>query len=131
LDKEHESIQQSKTEFEKTYEIAKEIENEDVKNQANSLLNLMAKRYAAYEELYTAYSSSISLDKELYNMFQNKDLTLEQLESQIDKINKGYEQVISLNETFNKLTSDYNNQKKLFYENSGLEVVIEEGAPGK
>jgi hypothetical protein len=131
LDKEYESILQSKAEFDQTFEIVKEIENEELKNEANALLELMSERYSVYEELYTAYSSAINLDKELYTMFQNKDLTLEQLEQQIEKINKSYEQVISLNETFNTLTNDYNNQKKLFYESSGLEVSMDEETPNK
>jgi prefoldin subunit 5 len=125
LDSEYESIKQSKNEFDKTTEIIETIESEETRILADDLKSLMNERYLSYEELYTAYSTSITLDQELYSMFQKEDLTLEELEVQIDQINKSYEQVISLNNTFNKLTTDYNNKKKLFYEAAGIDVTYE------
>ncbi|MFZ3588116.1 YkyA family protein [Bacillus sp. DJP31] len=123
LEKEYESIKQSKIEFDKTAEIVEQIDAEQPKLLANEVVGLMNERFLAYEELYKAYSSSITLDEELYKMFQREDLKLEELESQIEKINKSYEQVITLNETFNKLTTEYNNQKRTFYEAAGIAVT--------
>jgi prefoldin subunit 5 len=125
LDQEYESIKQSKNEFDKITELIDTIESEESRDLADALMSLMTERYLSYEKLYTAYSTSITLDQELYSMFQKEDLTLEELEAQIDLINKSYEQVISLNDTFNKLTTDYNDTKKSFYEAAGIEVTYE------
>jgi predicted patatin/cPLA2 family phospholipase len=129
LEKENESIQLSKAEFEKSTEIVNEINDEELKNEATALLKLMTDRYTAYNKLYDAYSISLAHDKELYIMFQSEDLTLEQLELQIESINRSYEEVISLNETFNSLTSEYNEKKKEFYQKAGLEVSVKEETP--
>jgi DNA repair exonuclease SbcCD ATPase subunit len=125
LDQEYESIKQSKAEFDKINEIVTQIEDEELKSESDALIQTMEERYQAYEELYAAYSTSISLDKELYEMFQVEDLTMEALEGKINEINKSYEQVIQLNESFNTITTNYNNQKKSFYETAGLEVTYE------
>ncbi|WP_456275659.1 YkyA family protein [Bacillus sp. AK128] len=125
LDLEYDSIKQSKTEFDKITDLVTGIESEDLKSAAESLIQTMEKRYQTYEELYAAYTASITLDKELYAMFQQEDMTLEALEAKITEINNSYEQVIQLNESFNTVTTDYNEQKKAFYETSGLEVTYE------
>ncbi|MBM7659536.1 DNA repair exonuclease SbcCD ATPase subunit [Bacillus mesophilus] len=125
LDQEYESIKQSKSEFDKINDLVTQIEDEELKGESDELIQTMEERYQAYEELYTAYSTSIALDKELYEMFQMEDLTLEALEEKINEINKSYEQVIQLNESFNTITKNYNNQKKSFYEAAGLEVTYE------
>jgi hypothetical protein len=125
LDQEFESIKQSKAEFDKINEIVTQIESEELKGEAEELIQKMEERYKTYEELYTAYTASISLDKELYELFQQDDLKLEVLEGKINEINKSYEQVIQLNESFNSITSNYNNQKKSFYETAELEVTYE------
>lgn len=59
-------------------------------------------------------------------MFQNEELTLEELEQQINLINETYEKVVAANESFNKLTDQYNNAKVSFYKKAGLEVVFKE-----
>lgn len=125
LENEYESLKQSKAEFDKTAELISKIESAESKKQAEVLVTIMTERYHAYENLYSAYSNSITLDKELYSMLQREDLTFEELEAQIQKINKSYEQVITLNEEFNRLTTDYNNKKKAFYEIAGIEVTYD------
>jgi chromosome segregation ATPase len=125
LQQERESINLSRIEFKKTVDIISLIEDEKVKEMANQLTELMNNRYNSYEELYEAYSASITLDKELYQLFQKEDLTLDELEQQVEKINKSYEQVITLNETFNQYTTEYNTIKKDFYNSAGIEVSYE------
>ncbi len=122
LEKEYESLKQSKVEFDKIYDLVEQIETEQTKVLSKKIVELMNSRYQAYDELYSVYSTSIKLDQELYKMFQREDLKLEELEEHIDKINQSYEDVIAVNTKFNNLTEEYNEKKKLFYEAAGIAV---------
>ncbi|MEY8738590.1 YkyA family protein [Bacillales bacterium AN1005] len=64
-------------------------------------------------------------DNELYEMFKNKDVKIDALEEQIQKINEVYQKVLDNNEEFNKLTKQYNDLKIDFYEKAGVEVKVE------
>ncbi|WP_175638824.1 YkyA family protein [Metabacillus schmidteae] len=122
LQKEHESIVASKEKFE---EITTEIENitdEPIQEAANQLKTTMEDRYKSYETLFENYETSLSLDKELYTMLQKKDLTIEEFETHLTKINAAYKTVIEQNEEFNKLTEQYNKQKMDFYKKAELNV---------
>lgn len=123
---EHESIKASKEEFKKIDSFITEIKEDSLKEEANGLVSLMNERYESYEELYSSYIEAIEHDKKLYEMFQNEELTLEELEQQINLINETYEKVVAANEEFNKLTDQYNNAKVSLYKNAGLEVVFKE-----
>ncbi|WP_246944065.1 YkyA family protein [Bacillus pinisoli] len=125
LEQEYESIKQSKAEFDKITQIVAEMKTDELKQEAETLIDIMNERFQTYESLYSSYLTSISLDQELYAMFQQEDLTLEALEGKINEINTSYEQVIQLNESFNSATTQYNEQKKNFYETAGLEVSYE------
>lgn len=126
INNEHESIKASKKEFQKIDSYISEIKEESVKEEANALISLMNQRYDSYEELYNSYNESILYDRELYEMFKNKDLKRDELDAQIKKINETYTKVTSANDTFNKLTDQYNNAKVSLYKNAGLEVVFKE-----
>ncbi|MFS0823775.1 YkyA family protein [Bacillus sp. 1P02SD] len=126
INNEHESIKASKKEFQKVDSFISEIKEESVKEEADDLVSVMNQRYESYEELYSSYTEAIGYDKKLYEMFQNEELTLDELEQQINLINETYEKVVAANEAFNKLTDQYNNTKVSFYKNAGLEVVFKE-----
>ncbi|MFT4415182.1 YkyA family protein [Fredinandcohnia humi] len=126
LNNEYESIKASKEEFQKVDEFIEEIKDEKVKEEADELVTLMNKRYDSYEELYSTYSEAVENDRKLYEMFKKEDLTLEELEAQINSINATYEKVVAANDTFNSYTDQYNKAKVSFYENAGLEVVYNE-----
>jgi len=126
INNEQKSIEASKKEFQKVDAIISEIKEDSVKEEGNELVSLMNKRYESYEDLYTVYKEAIEHDKKLYEMFQNEELTLDELEKQINLINETYEKVVAANETFNKLTDQYNKAKVTFYQNAGLEVVFKE-----
>ncbi|WP_260471856.1 YkyA family protein [Bacillus sp. HMF5848] len=123
LNKEKESIEAAKVAFEKTKASIDTIKEEALKKQALELYELMKGRYEAYDELYTHYQEALSEDKKLYEMFQNEDLTLDVLETQINKINEMYDKVIAANERFNDFTNKYNNSKLDFYKAAGLDVT--------
>ncbi len=48
----------------------------------------------------------LKYDTELYKMLKNKEVSLEQLEDQITKINNTYEKVLNANERFNEKTRE-------------------------
>ncbi|WP_453997247.1 YkyA family protein [Bacillus nitroreducens] len=126
INNEQESINASKKEFQKVESIIQEINDEKVKKEANDLVTLMNQRYDSYDELYKSYKEATQHDKKLYEMFQNEELTMEELEQQINLINETYEKVVTANETFNQLTDQYNKAKISFYQNAGLKVEMKE-----
>ena len=125
INNEHESIQSAKSEFETVGSHIEMIEDTDLKKEAEGLVELMNRRYSAYEDLYTNYTNALTYDKELYQLFQNEDLSIEILEEQINSINESYEEVIKANNQFNEITDTYNKAKVKFYENAELNIVYE------
>lgn len=119
---EYESIMSSKKEFNTVNEEFEKIEDEKLAKKAKELKDTMSERYKSYDQLFNNYKSSIALDKELYKMLQNDNLTIEELESQINKINESYKNVIEQNEEFNSLTEEYNKLKLQFYEQAELNI---------
>jgi len=126
IEKEHESINASKSEFETVVPIIEQIEDENLMEEANKVVEIMNRRYEAYDQLYTNYKNAISLDQKLYELFQQEDLSLEVLENHIKEINESYDLVMNSNKEFNQLTEEYNKAKLKFYKDSGLNIVYEE-----
>ncbi|MGD7010079.1 YkyA family protein [Metabacillus sp. 84] len=116
IEAERNSIEESEKAFKEAEEALNKIENEKASKEAEELKKLMAERYKSYDSLAKSYSTAIALDEELYKMFQNKDLKLEDLEAHISKINTAYDEVKELNEDFNSYTEKYNAGKKEFYQ---------------
>ncbi|GLB60372.1 YkyA family protein [Cytobacillus sp. NCCP-133] len=126
MKKEQKSIQASKKEFENLSAIIDEIEEEELHEKSSDLYKIMMDRYAIHDVLYKDYSKALEYDKELYTMFKNEDLSLEQLEEQISKINDMYEKILDSNKQFNEKTKEYNVAKLAFYKEAGLEIKTEE-----
>lgn len=126
INKEKDSIANSNEQFQTVLPIINELEDASLKDEAEDLYKMMENRYKAYDELFNHYKAAIEYDKELYKMFQNKDLTLDELEIQIEKINQTYEKIMKANDVFNQYTNDYNKAKIAFYEHAGLEVEYNE-----
>jgi len=125
MEKENDSILSAKKEFEKMKPILEKIEDENNKKLGEKLYDTMMDRYDAHEKLYEKYMEGLSYDRELYEMFQNKDLSMKDLQSQIEKINQTYEEVIKANQVFNDTTNQYNQDKMEFYEEANLNIEIE------
>ncbi len=127
---EKESIDAAKEEFDKIKPLIEDLDEEqaEAKKIAEQLVDTMNKRYNAYQDLYEAYQKALDLDKELYEMLQQKDLTQEELQQQVKSINESYSAVIEANEQFNTYTKEYNELKKQFYEAVGLDVSYEDSA---
>lgn len=122
MKKEQSSIDASKKEFNKIKKLNKELEDPKVKKEADALFDVMQKRYVAHEDLYEDYMKSLSYDRELYQMFKVKDLSIDSLEDQVNKLNESYNEIFTSNEKFNELTENYNEQKTLFYKAAGFKI---------
>ncbi|PLS06395.1 YkyA family protein [Neobacillus cucumis] len=122
LDKETASIKESEQEFAKVADLKGKLEDPALKKKANDLYGIMMKRYEAHRELYKQYSKALQYDKELYQMFKNKNLPLEELENQINKLNEVYKKVYASNEQFNQYTVQYNEKKLSFYKKAGIKT---------
>lgn len=124
--KEEDSIKASEKEFKTLEPLMEEIDDPELKEISQKLYNIMLERYSFHEELYQNYTAAIDLDKQLYDMFKNKDLQIDDLEEQITKINETYGKIIEANKKFNEKTKQYNELKLSFYNESGLNVKIED-----
>jgi hypothetical protein len=119
MEKETKSINESKKKFNEVAMIKKDLEP-GIREKADDLYGTMVKRYQAHDELYKEYKEGIQADQDLYQMFKNKNLPLSQLEDQVNKLNKIYENIYATNENFNKLTEEYNSKKLSFYKKAGF-----------
>ncbi|MGD6941699.1 YkyA family protein [Cytobacillus gottheilii] len=126
MNEEKQSIDASKEEFQKIPDLIEEMEEEELKSEAQQLYDTMMDRYELHDTLYNQYSEALNNDKQLYELFKTKDLQLEQLEEQITLINDSYEQVLETNKKFNEKTADYNEIKLSFYQAAGLNVNTED-----
>lgn len=122
LDIERQSIEESQAEFKQVPEIYAKIDDSQLKEQAKGLYDLMQERYRTHGKLYESYVAGLGYDIELYNMFKNEEITVDQLGEQIDRVNAAYEEVLSANDHFNQLTDEYNEKKYQFYQAAGLNV---------
>ncbi|MBY0120869.1 YkyA family protein [Bacillus sp. S/N-304-OC-R1] len=126
MQKEEESIKASENEFKTIEPLIEEIDDPALKEMSQKLYNIMMERYSIHEELFENYAAAIELDKGLYAMFKQKDLQLTQLEEQITKINAAYGKIIEANKKFNEKTKQYNELKLSFYNESELDVKIDD-----
>lgn len=122
MENEQKSLEASEKEFKKVKPLIEKIDDTGIKDKADELYSVMIERYNTHDELYSAYLQGLEQDKKLYNMLKAEERSLEELETQIVKINEIYEKVIAANEKFNDLTKEYNDTKHAFYETSGLDI---------
>ncbi len=120
IEKEKDSMDASKKQFDKMEGQTDKIEDQKVKKEAVKMEKTMNERYEKYEDVYKTYQQSLANDKQLYELFKKEDLKMDELQSQIDKINTTYEKVVKANEKFNAVTTKYNQEKDSFYETAGI-----------
>jgi hypothetical protein len=120
MEKETNSIKESEQAFKQAENIKDELDDRSLKKVANEFYDIMLERYKAHDVLYMEYTEALKNDKELYLMFKNKELPLEDLEAQVNKLNESYKRVYNANEKFNMLTEQYNDKKRAFYKQAGL-----------
>lgn len=123
---EKESIDSSEQEFKNIEELIEDLEEEDVKNTAKEMFDVMLTRYEAYENIYKSYTKALELEKELYQMLKKEDIKQEELVSHITKINESYKTVLESNQEFNEQTIAYNDLKKEFYQIANIDIEYDE-----
>lgn len=128
LNIERDSIVSAKEEFQSIEKLITDLEEETVKAKGEEMYETMMKRYAAYEELYTAYTKSLDLERELYTTLQEEEVEQEFLNEQIADINESYNSILVANDQFNEHTIAYNELKKEFYEAAKIDVTFNEEA---
>ncbi|WP_421384356.1 YkyA family protein [Bacillus salacetis] len=102
-----------------------EIEDESLKKEAEELANLMNDRFDAHSSMADSYLKSLASDRELYEILKKEDLTMEELQAQIEKINENYKSTMEFNQTYNQLTEEVNASKLSFYEKAEIDVNAE------
>ncbi|WP_419888598.1 YkyA family protein [Neobacillus niacini] len=122
LQKEIDSINDSKIEFKQVEDIKNEIDDTEQKKKASELIEIMRNRYKVHNQLAKEYRSALENDKELYLMLKNESVSYEQLEEHVTNLNTIYQLVYDANEKFNALTVQYNAKKLEFYKEAGLKL---------
>ncbi|RHW31149.1 hypothetical protein D1B31_22775 [Neobacillus notoginsengisoli] len=121
IEKEKESIQESRNQFKEASSTLEKIKDPELKEKAVFLIKTMNERYDAHKTLYDEYKKAIEGDEDLYNSLKSEDITLEDLEKKVNSVNAHYSKVLEANEKFNKLTETYNQEKLAFYKMAGLD----------
>ncbi|MDQ6596799.1 hypothetical protein E2K98_01710 [Bacillus salipaludis] len=122
MNEETKSILESKETFQKIKQYTNDLKNPKLKKALEHLYQIMINRYSAHDELNKEYLNALKLDKQLYGLLKNKNLSFEDLEAKVNKVNESYQKVYAANKKFNELTKEYNDQKLAFYKMSGLKI---------
>ncbi|GIN37689.1 YkyA family protein [Heyndrickxia oleronia] len=122
MELELQSMNASKKEFSKIEDPIEKIESKQLKKEAQDLFQLMEKRYAFHDRLYEAYNKGIETNIQLYELLMKKDVSMDDLENQIEITNKAYSEVLKMNEQFNEQTKKFNDEKKKFYKLAKINI---------
>ncbi|WP_082306854.1 YkyA family protein [Bacillus sp. FJAT-27245] len=120
IELERQSLEQSRQQFEKASAILDKIKKPELKKKAEFLYETMKERYEIHESLFKEYMNALEGDRKLYTSLKAKDVSLENLEGQVNKLNDTYSSILEANEKFNELTEKYNQEKLDFYKLAGL-----------
>ncbi len=124
VETEKESIEASYQEFSEIESLVGDAEEEWSSTLAE-LSESMEERYHTYQELYSVYTEALNKDRALFEMLKEEELTMEDLQAQIDQVNESYRDVTEKKEQFNQSTDEYNEMKRSFYEAAELNVRYE------
>ncbi|OLQ58087.1 hypothetical protein BHT94_03065 [Bacillus licheniformis] len=119
---ENDSIKKSESEFEEAKTSAEHIKDKHIKEKADTAASHMEKRYTSYGSMYEEYKKALQLNKKLYKQLKDKDLTRDDLDQQIDKVNASYEKVLKYSGEFNEQTEKYNKARDDLYDAAGYHV---------
>ncbi len=119
------ALKDAEDHFNSMKDIVGDIEDDELKKQAEGLMTIMNDRYEHHDKLVAAYEKGLELDRTLYENLKKEDLTMEELEKQITDVNKSYEEIFKANEAFNQETEKFNDKKLSFYESANIEIVEE------
>jgi|HigsolmetaAR206D_1030411.scaffolds.fasta_scaffold04738_4 uncharacterized protein (UPF0335 family) len=116
MEKEKQSIDQAYETFTKAVKYLNRVKNKKALPHAKKMIANMKARHDAFGDLYAAYKQSIALDRELFKMLMDKNLTKDALQKQLTKVNQTYHTIENHKDRFNVLTDAFNKEKNSFYE---------------
>lgn len=119
---ERSGLYEAKKTFSKVLPLFEELEEDRLKGCGALLTRAMQDRYGIYEQLYAQYERALQKDHELYDLLQSDAISFRQIQKQIEDINREYERVLQLNQSFNNYTEQYNVKKEEFYKIAGLHI---------
>lgn len=112
-----------KASYEKSVESKKKIEkleDKNTKEQGEKVQKLFNDRYYTFTLIEKNYTDTIAAEEELYALLKAEKQNLRDVEAIIAKINGLYEVNRNKQATFTELSTQLNNEKKLFYELLGI-----------
>ena len=124
MKKEKVAIDEAKERFQDVDAQIEELEDNSLKAKADELKGIMTNRFEEYDHLYKLYTTSLTLEIDLYTLFKKEDVTKEELERKIEAINQTYTSLMESNTKFNDLTNEYNEKKIAFYKDAKLDVDV-------
>jgi hypothetical protein len=123
--KEKASIEESFLEFSKIEDLTENFKDQDLVGKVQALSESMEDRFENYKKLHDVYLKTIAEDRVLFEMLQDEELVMEDLQSQINIVNDLYKEIEKHKEKFNQSTNQYNQMKKDFYQAAELNVQYE------
>ncbi|WP_244946824.1 YkyA family protein [Planococcus soli] len=117
LQTEKDSMQAAEENFAEIDSVIESAEEESVIADLEALKAQMLERFAAHDEFSEAYEELIARQKELYEMLQDDQSTLEILQEKAAEVNEQNEQVQLAVTEFNELTQQVNGLKDSTLEN--------------
>lgn len=118
--KEKKSIDKAYDAFKEAEPEMKKLDKKQAKNDADLLVETMKKRHDTFGKLYKNYQDSLDADLKLYDLFKKKDLKIEELQGQLEKVNQFYQGVNTNKEAFNKATKKFNEVKESLYAHADI-----------
>lgn len=117
LQTEIESMETAEENFAEIDSVIESAEEESVIADLESLKAEMQERFTAHGQFAEAYEELIVHQKELYEMLQDEESTLQMLQEKATEVNGQNEQVQSAVTEFNELTQQVNSLKDTTLEN--------------
>ncbi|MBM7647284.1 DNA-binding HxlR family transcriptional regulator [Bacillus ectoiniformans] len=112
---EQQAMDQAAKEFAELKEVVPDIEDSALKKRLNQMQKHMAERNKAHKEITQLYAETTEINLALYDALQQKDTKFKQVKSYIAKLNEKNKDLQAAHKTFNKLTKEFNEQKKVLY----------------
>ncbi len=92
------------------------IDDSQIKEAAGNMISASGERFEAIKEWHDAYLNAILEDEALYRMLGNPPVRSDQMEGQLEKVNRQYKVVAEKEKTINQLTKKFNEKKAAFFE---------------
>ncbi|MGZ9583948.1 YkyA family protein [Paenibacillus marinisediminis] len=122
LDSVKQQMDEGKTQFgELTGQIDK-LKDDQLKQKAEQVVTAYTKRYDTFQTLHQRYSEWIKAEQAVYEELQAQETNLKSIQNAVASRNQAFLQVEELKQQFNDYTTQFNEEKKAFYQAAGIQV---------